>query len=356
MAELLLALNDPKMDPILKGKKSLKPLLLSALANMFTRYMCSTRFNYDDKEFCRIVRSFDEIFWDINQGYAIDFLPWLRPFYSKVLSRLNGWSIEIRNFILHRIIQSHRESLDKTNGIPRDFTDALLLHIERTESGLSWDHILFELEDFLGGHSAIGNLVMLILAHAAVTPTVQHKIQTECDRILGKSNGESAQISLDDRQHMPYTDAVIWETLRISSSPIVPHVATVDTDIHGYPVKKDTVIFINNYELNLGEFYWGNDSMCFRPERFFVNIDDKIQVRKPEYFVPFSTGKRTCIGQKLVQGFAFVLVTALLSKFYVTPASTDLNQQLRPGSVAVPPDSFHLILTPRFQLDNDNMA
>ncbi|XP_015111037.1 cytochrome P450 307a1 [Diachasma alloeum] len=345
-SDLLSTLKQPTAAGVLSGDKPLKPLLLQSVANMFTRYMCSTRFDNNDEEFRRIVQSFDEIFWDINQGYAVDFLPWLKPLYSSVLSRLGGYASTIRGFILRRIIDHRRASLDTVNGIPRDFTDALLLHLESPETDLSWDHILFELEDFLGGHSAIGNLVMMILAQTTVHPQVQRKIQAECDTILAKTGDSEGLVALDDRQNMPYTDAVIWETLRMSSSPIVPHVATVDTHIAGYPVSKDTVIFINNFEMNLGEAYWGPDSRQFKPERFIKMINNKPRVTRPEHFVPFSTGKRTCVGQKLVQGFAFVIVTALLSRFDIH-AVEDVKSKLMPGCVAVPPDAFHLALTPR---------
>ncbi|XP_043267762.1 cytochrome P450 307a1-like [Venturia canescens] len=356
--QLLRALEKKDSIPTLEGKQSLKPLLLASLANMFTRYMCSTRFSYEDEEFRRIVRSFDEIFWDINQGSPVDFLPWLSPFYTKEMNRLNDWSTDIRSFILRRIIDRHRETLDTVTGTPRDFTDALLLHLESPQTDLSWQHIIYELEDFIGGHSAVGNLVMLILANTAVYPEVQKKIQAECDNILSRADRTDELISFNDRLEMAYTEAVIWETLRIASSPIVPHVATEDTDIDGYPVAKDTVVFVNNFHLNLGESYWGPDSREFRPERFLKPIDGasindgtyegpKYRVHKPEYFVPFSTGKRTCIGQRLVQGFAFIIVTALVSRYDVLPVTDNLKLHLLPGCVAVPPDPFHLKLQPR---------
>lgn len=40
-------------------------------------------------------------------------------------------------------------------------------------------------------------------------------------------------VTLFDRAHMPYTEAVVLEVLRTASSPIVPHVATQDTSIGG---------------------------------------------------------------------------------------------------------------------------
>lgn len=45
----------------------IKPLIQAACANIFSGYMCSTRFSYDDEAFAHIVRLFDDIFWEINQ-------------------------------------------------------------------------------------------------------------------------------------------------------------------------------------------------------------------------------------------------------------------------------------------------
>ena len=120
------------------GSIDLKPTLLAMCANVFTHYMCSSRFEYDDPAFQKTVRLFDQIFWDINQGYAVDFLPWLLPAYRRHMQQLTDWGSDIRQFILQHIIQEHRESFDKSS--IRDFTDALLSHLEDDPQG---ENLLF---------------------------------------------------------------------------------------------------------------------------------------------------------------------------------------------------------------------
>ncbi|CAH1158455.1 unnamed protein product [Phyllotreta striolata] len=312
----------------------IKPLVLAACANMFTQYMCSTSFSYDDKEFQKVVRYFDEIFWEINQGYAVDFLPWLLPFYKNHMKKISHWSTEIRQFILSRIIDNHRATLDY-NSPPRDFTDALLMHLE-DDPNMNWQHIIFELEDFIGGHSAIGNLLMMTLVSIIQHPNVAQRIQQEVDEITGNTRAPS----LLDKSMMPYTEAVIWETLRKASSPIVPHVASTDTELFGYNIPKGTMIFINNYDLNVSNDYWENPDQ-FLPERF---LSPSGNVVKPNHFIPFSTGKRTCIGQRLVQCFTFIILATLLQKYDITAGG---EIEIKPGCVAVPPDCFKVILSPR---------
>lgn len=139
----------------------LKPIIMETCANMFTQYMCSVRFDYEDVEFQQMVRCFDEIFWEINQGYAVDFLPFLAPFYTMHMRNIESWAKTIRNVILERIIVA-REQAPKPENEPEDFTDALLRSMNLGED-VSRDTIIFMLEDFIGGHSAIGKQLRRLL-------------------------------------------------------------------------------------------------------------------------------------------------------------------------------------------------
>ncbi|TDG50100.1 hypothetical protein AWZ03_003610 [Drosophila navojoa] len=222
---------------ILPGQSvDLKPILNAACANMFSQYMCSMRFEYDDEEFKKIVWFFDEIFWEINQGHPLDFLPWLSPFYRQHTNRIAHWSTTIRKFILDRVLE-HRELNIDPEEPDTDFTDALLKSLIENEN-MCRNTIIFMLEDFIGGHSAVGNLIMLVLAYIAKDPAIGRHIQCEADLV---SNEGKRSITLEDMELMPYTMATIFEVLRYSSSPIVPHVATEDSVISGFGVMKGTI-------------------------------------------------------------------------------------------------------------------
>lgn len=194
---------------------------------MFTQYLCSTRFDYEDKNLQTMVRNFDEIFYEINQGHPVDFLPWLNPFFTKHMDKLAGWANEIRQIMLDRIIKQHKETVDYEDH-PRDFVDALLQYFNEHDD-LTWDHIMYDLEDFIGGHAALGNLVMLILIYLMRNPHCIDRVREEIDNVTGGRR----DVCMDDKYKMPYTEALVFETLRICASPIVPHVATEDTSVAG---------------------------------------------------------------------------------------------------------------------------
>uniref|UniRef100_A0A2S2NIE5 Cytochrome p450 n=1 Tax=Schizaphis graminum TaxID=13262 RepID=A0A2S2NIE5_SCHGA len=329
-----------------------KQPLLMACANMFIRFMCSTQFDYSDPKFQTMVRTFDEIFWDINQGYAVDFLPWLKPFYAGHMRKLTAWSTHIRRCIMDTVV-SKRSSYVKSMAAaidgggydddddeqePTDFTDALLMSL-RKDPRLKMDHVLFELEDFIGGHSAVGNMVMLALSMVATRPHVAQAIRDEAERVTGGQR----LVRLYDKPDMPYTEATLFETLRFISSPIVPHVATEDTTIKGFKIPKGTCIILNNYEINTSPTLWV-DPDVFDPNRFIHRKSgEKPCIRKPEYFLPFGTGKRTCIGQQLVSGFGFVLLAGILQRYEVKATA---HLAIPEARLALPPDTYPLILKP----------
>jgi cytochrome P450 family 307 subfamily A len=90
---------------------------------------------------------------------------------------------------------------------------------------------LFALEDIIGGHSAVANFVVKVLGFIAGNKEVQKNIQAEVDNLLNERSEKSVLIG--DRNKLIYTEATIMESLRIISSPIVPHVASKDSTIDG---------------------------------------------------------------------------------------------------------------------------
>ena len=101
-----------------------KPLVQMMSCNIFCDYLCSVKFDQQDPEYRRLVRDFDEVFWDINQGYAMDFIEWLKVFRLGTLKHLSTLSCRIRKFISERIVDQHKETIDYDS--PRDFVDMLL--------------------------------------------------------------------------------------------------------------------------------------------------------------------------------------------------------------------------------------
>lgn len=321
----------------------IKPIIMETCANIFTQYYCSRSFPSNDVNFKRMIQNFDTIFWEVNQGYAADFLPFLLPFHSKNLKRMENCTHDIRQFILDNIIEDRRDNWMECDEPSNDYVESLIDHVQRElEPKMEWDTALFALEDILGGHAATGNFLVKIFGFIGQLPDVQHKIQMEIDETLANKNtGDCHMIELTDRNQMPYTEAVIMEALRLIASPIVPHVASQDSTIGNYLIEKDSLIFLNNYDLSMSPELW-DEPKKFKPERFIQNG----HVVKPDYFLPFGAGRRSCMGYKMVQFISFLVIVSFMQHFDIRPP-TGVAHKVAVGNLAVPEKSYKMVFSER---------
>lgn len=319
-----------------KNSVSIKPLIMEMCGNIFTQYFTSMQFEKNDEKFQKLIKNFDKIFWEVNQGAAADFLPFLLPFHKKGMKQMETWSHEIREIIVG-FIGERFENYD-TNEEPKDYIESLIHHVKtNAQPEFNWETALFALEDIVGGHSAVSNFIVKLLGYVAKNPQVQKKIQAEIDSVLS----ERSPVSLSDRSNLLYTQGVIMEALRLIASPIVPHVARQDSTIGNFLVKKDTLIFMNNYDLSMSTSLW-KDPEEFQPERFIQNG----RLSKPDFFIPFGIGRRSCLGYKMVNFIAFSILANIVKDFDIIPTC---KVTMKAGSLALPDDPFQFQLVSRQQ-------
>ncbi|XP_043483564.1 cytochrome P450 307a1-like [Leptopilina heterotoma] len=308
-----------------------KPLILHTCGNIFMTYFCSKNFQPNHHGFSEMVRNFDKVFFEVNQGYAADFMPFLMPLHHKNMLRMANWSHRIREFVEECVIEDRFSSW--TTAIPEeDYVDCLINHVKsKAEPNMSWNTGLFALEDIIGGHSAIGNFLMKVFGFLATRLHVQLEAQQQIDgmEILEKTVG------LEYRRSLPYIEAIIMETIRIIASPIVPHVASQNSSIAGYRVEKDTFIFLNNYDLNMSEDLWTKPNE-FIPNRFVRNGT----LQKPEHFLPFGGGRRSCMGYKMVLYLSFSTIASVLKNFTILPIENE-DYKVPIGNLALPEKSWN---------------
>ncbi|KAJ8917284.1 hypothetical protein NQ315_002301 [Exocentrus adspersus] len=307
----------------------LKPIILRGCANIFLNHFCSKNFDYDDAKFAEMVDDFDEIFYEVNQGYAADFLPFLMPLLRRNLDRMGALTRRIRDFVHDKVIEDRYDVFDVETE-PSDYVESLIKHVKSGESTeLTWETALFALEDIIGGHSAVGNFLVKVFGFLVNLPHVQEKMQEEIDVVVG-----NREVTIADRSAMPYTEAVIFEAIRLIASPIVPRVANQDSSIDGYRIEQGTVLFLNNYELSMSEKLWERPEE-FLPERFIKEG----RLVKPEHFLPFGGGRRSCMGYKMVQLVSFGILGGFLQNYTVLPAENE-SYKVPIGSLALARDTF----------------
>ena len=111
------------------------------------------------------------------------------------------------------------------------------------------------------------------------------------------------------------------------------HRALEPVNIAGYTFDKGTLLCGNFMSTHFDEEYWDMPYQ-FRPERF-LNENGKIMTDTPN-FLPFSFGKRVCLGESLAKVELFLFFTALVKNF-----------NFAPGQFHPPPDvdDFKIVIT-----------
>merc|ERR1719435_579049 len=80
----------------------------------------------------------------------------------------------------------------------------------------------------------------------------------------------------------------------------------------GYTVPAGTLVFVNNHATHFSDKLW-EDPTDYRPARFLAKDDGGFH--KPGHFQPFSAGRRSCMGYKMVELVVVSLLAALTANF-----------------------------------------
>lgn len=132
---------DIKHSMEVKKSVSIKPLVNETCANIFSQYFTTRSFDKSDNTFQQLIRNFEKIFWEVNQGYAADFLPFLLPFHRNNMKKMERWSHEIRNIILENIIANRFEEWT-IGSEPNDYIESLIDHVKQElQPKMEWETV-----------------------------------------------------------------------------------------------------------------------------------------------------------------------------------------------------------------------
>ncbi|KAM8938751.1 vitamin D 25-hydroxylase [Pelodytes ibericus] len=299
-----------------KGKEfDPKHLITIAVSNVSNLIIFGERFRYDDNDFLHMIEIFSENIelatsaWVFlyNAFPVIGILP-----FGKHQQLFRNAS-EVYDF-LFRIIE--RFSANRKPLAPRHFIDAYMDEMENyqtdPESTYSTENLIFSVgELIIAGTETTTNVLRWAILFMALYPNIQGQVQKEIDLVV-----EPNRIpTLEEKSRMPYTEAVLHEILRFCNiAPLgIFHATSRDTVVRGYSIPEGTTVITNLYSVHFDEKYW-IDPEIFYPERF---LDSNGQFIKKEAFVPFSLGRRHCLGEQLARMEMYLFFTSLLQRFHL---------------------------------------
>ncbi|XP_070542480.1 steroid 17-alpha-hydroxylase/17,20 lyase-like [Ptychodera flava] len=303
------------------------PLLILTVCNVMATMCFGERYELDDPEFKGIVKFVQEFNESFGNGLLADFVPIFKYIPTnglRVLKKtLSTWFSFIRSKVDEHKMKMQEERVSdlvddflKIQAEGEDQADLLTdVNVRQTVSDI-----------FSAGVDTTANTINWCLAYMVNYPDVQTKVQEEIDCVIGQERLPM----LSDKGKLPYCEAVIHEVMRIRTiAPIsLPHETTEDTSIGGYNIPKGTQIWTNLWKLHMDDKHW-KEPEKFRPERF-LDTDGKA-LPKQDSFLPFSAGRRVCIGEILARNKLLLMFTCLFQQFTFLPPPGKEKPSLKPS-------------------------
>ncbi|XP_053385873.1 cytochrome P450 1A1-like [Mercenaria mercenaria] len=180
--------------------------------------------------------------------------------------------------------------------------------------------------------SVFTSTILCLINH----PEYQETLFKEIEEHIGRDR----QPTLADKINCPNLEALELEVHRLLT--VVPtfagRVCTRDINLEGYNIPKGTMIMANTWRVHHDSKVWG-DPWNFRPERF-LDADGNLLPRDnvvwvewgwrmgdgealrswemaiPTYnWIPFSVGRRQCLGEQFARSRYFLYMVSLLGKW-----------------------------------------
>uniref|UniRef100_A0A8C6TLC8 Cytochrome P450 2K1-like n=1 Tax=Neogobius melanostomus TaxID=47308 RepID=A0A8C6TLC8_9GOBI len=299
---------------VFKNFKDTTQPMNQAVSNIICSMVYGSRFEYDDPKFVTLVSDANRIIQMVGSPSVqiYNLFPWLGrlvPKRNELLKLKETNENQNRQFF-----KNLRETLNPQ--MCRGFVDSFLVRQKKEEgvpnSPFDEDNLLQTVGQlFNAGTETSSTTLRWGLLIMAKYPHLQDQVREELSRVIG-----SRQVLTEDRKDLPFTDAVIHETQRIANivPMALPHRTSQDITFQEHFIKKGTTVFPLLTSVLYDESQWEKPH-SFHPAHF---LDKDGKFVKRDAFMPFSAGRRICLGEGLARMELFIFFVTLMQRFRFT--------------------------------------
>ncbi|KAK3788828.1 hypothetical protein RRG08_059406 [Elysia crispata] len=307
-------------------------LVMVCVTNVITGVTFSKRFDQGDKIIVYWLGFLKRLFHLLGSSAVINFFPVLKylPGDRFNYKELKSIIRQMRATILEWT-EKDKRTINESDEAFEDIVQAFLTEIERKKSQGVKDTSLDDvnllssaLSLFNAGTETVTNTIVFAVLYMINFPNIQAKLYQEIKDLVGTDRAPD----VSDKHKLKFLTAFIMETQRFAC--VIPlgidRLSTKDVSLGGFTVTAGTSVMVNLDSVLRDEKVWG-DPEVFRPDRF---LDENGSVVAKKEFVPFSIGKRNCIGEGLATMELFIFISALVQKFEFFPENEGQIPSMEP--------------------------
>nr|XP_045615904.1 cytochrome P450 2L1-like [Procambarus clarkii]XP_045615905.1 cytochrome P450 2L1-like [Procambarus clarkii] len=214
--------------------------------------------------------------------------------------------------MMAEVVAEHRAKLDPAN--PRDVVDQYLVAMDSkadiAEFFSELDLLKTAFDIFSAGFDTTSNMLRWMILYMIKYPDVQRRLQQQIDDVVPRDTLPSYQ----HKSRLPLVEAMIHEVLRkVSLIALgVMHSNSSDVQLGGYFIPKGSWVFGCTVCCHDDPQYWKQPDQ-FNIDRF-LDAEGNFSGQK-EGFLPFSLGRRSCLGEALARMELYIFTAAILQNF-----------------------------------------
>ena len=274
----------------------------------------------------------------------IVYLPWVFPYLGPQPTDKKGPGR------IHKFAYDQVRKRFSSSEAHSDILQWIIDHEDKSGDRLSQAMLEQEsLAPVFAGSDSTAAVLRVMTLHVATNPRIHAKLMSQID--VADAAGHLSEIPRYDelKQHVPYLDALLKESLRIYpivGSPLYRSVPAGGVTIEKYFLPAGTDIGISQWAVARNKDIFGDDADVFRPERWTDEVSPEEKKTRDTGDVFFGGGSMMCTGRNVAQLEVWKIVTQIFRTFDVqvvdsTKPWEEINQ------LAMFQWNFWVRLTPR---------